>query len=161
MTAEISLTGDKLLKTVINKILAAPQTWNKTDIHSGCAIKYCLACYCQKVSGKAMNSVRAKTDATDSLGISIAEGDFLFSRERTIYELCNFAENFNKDDYDADGYSRDGYDRDVYDFWGFNRMGFNRLGFNRFGYDKYGYNRFGYNCHGYNLAGEKLKPFEL
>jgi hypothetical protein len=185
---ETKLTGEKLLKTAINKILEQPEKWDQSAWHSPCGTKHCIAGWCQILSGNAKLEFSARGDSIKALGISQEEADYLFDSKRTISEIYKFAESFslnsagynragyNRDGYDRDGYDRDGYDRAGYDRAGYDRAGYNRDGYdlagydltgydrdghNRAGYNRDGYDRAGYNRAGYNRDGVKLKPFEI
>jgi hypothetical protein len=146
-----NLTGEKLLKTVVNQILAHPETWKQDSWHSLCGTKHCVAGWCQLLSGKGQDSNTAKEDAQAALGLTDSEAAHLFRPGCTISEIHHFAANFG-----VAGYNRAGYDRAGYDRAGYDRDGYHRDGYHRDGYDRAGYNR-----DGYHRDGEKLKPFDI
>ena len=158
------LRGEKLLKTVVNQILAHPETWYQGNWH--CGTKHCIAGWCQILSGKPQNSDSAASDAQEALGISDTDASFLFRSSCTISEAYYFAANFNCDGFNRAGYDRAGFNCDGFNCDGFNRAGYDRAGYDRAGYDRAGfyrsgYDRAGFNCDGFNRAGKKLEPFGL
>jgi hypothetical protein len=148
-----NLTGEKLLKTAVNQILAHPETWDQSNWHSPCGTKHCIAGWCQILAGKPANDDTAKEDAMEALGLNEEEANTLFRASTSLPEIYYFATHFNETGYDRDGYDRAGFDKYGYNRDGYNRDGFNRDGFDRDGFDKYDYNRNGFNRDGFDRDG--------
>ena len=107
-TNQEPLTGERLLKTVVNQILAHPETWRQQEWRSSCGTKHCVAGWCQLLAGKPLLNSMAKEDAQAALGISDAEANHLFRLRCTLSEIYSFAENFNRDGFYRAGFDRDG-----------------------------------------------------
>jgi len=154
-TKKEKLTGEKLLKTAVNQILAHPNTWSQREWHSDCGTKHCIAGWCQILSGRGKTG-SAMGDAQEMLGISDGDANWLFASHRSLGEIYSFAENFHRAGFDRDGFDRAGFDRA-----GFDRDGFDRDGFNRAGFDRAGFDRAGFNRDGFDRGGKTLTTFEL
>lgn len=112
------LRGKKLLQTAVNQILEYPETWNQTEYHSECGTMHCIAGWCQILGGRPANRCSTSNDSQELLGISINEAFWLFSKDRSLREIYNFAKKF-----DLAGFDRDGFDRAGFDLNGFHRAG--------------------------------------
>ena len=114
----------------INHILANPDSWYQDTCHSPCGTKNCIAGHGQIAAGKPMDDDACTDDAQEWYGLTSEDADWLFSADRTLTELYDFArlalacETY----FDADGYNRDGYNRNGYDRNGYGREGYNRDG---------------------------------
>jgi hypothetical protein len=160
------LTGKKLLQTAVNQILAHPETWNQAEYHSECGTMHCIAGWCQILGGRPANIASTLYDSERLLGISRKESLWIFSKDRSLLEIYNFAKNFNRVGFDHDGFNRAGFDRAGFDHDGFNRDGFDHDGFNRDGFDRAGFDhdgfyRSGFNRPGFDYDGHQLKPFVI
>jgi hypothetical protein len=133
------LRGVKLLRAAVNKILENPDCWDQTTTH--CGTKHCVGGHIQILAGLPANDNTVMEDMRDTLGISVYDAMWLYSSQRTLGEIYNFAKNFDRDGCDRDGRDRDGFDRD-----GFDRDGRDRDGFDRDGRDR---------------DGNRLEPFVL
>src|ERR1700678_2696400 len=92
---QMPLRGELLAKTVINQILARPETWDQTTWHSSCGTKHCFAGLCQILSGTAPNEATAKLDAQKALGLDDHEVAVYFRGDCHLTELYNLAKNFS------------------------------------------------------------------
>jgi hypothetical protein len=157
--SELPLRGEKLLKTVVNLILADPKCWLQTSWH--CGTQHCVGGWIQLKGGRPEKDMAVIGDVQELLEISKNDAHWLCARNRTLGQIHCFAENFSVNGYDRDGYDRDGYARDGYDRDGYARDGYDRNGYDRNGYDRDGYARDGYARDGYARDGTRLKPFEI
>jgi len=135
---------DRLAEQV-NNILSNPDSWWQGVWHSPCGTKHCIAGHGQIAAGKPMVINTCKADAQEWYGLTDEDGGWLFSADRTLTELYEFARlalageaYFDRFGYHRFGYHRDGYDCDGYDRFGYGRDGYGRDGFDRDGYGRGG-----------------------
>jgi len=109
---------DRLAKQV-NHILANPYSWYQRSWHSSCGTAHCIAGHGQIASGRPMIDVTCRADAQGWYGLTDEDADWLFSADRTLTELYDFARlalvgeaYFDTGSYGRDGFDRDGYGRD-------------------------------------------------
>ena len=102
----------------INIILTNPKSWDQETWHSPRCTVHCIAGHGQIASGRPMNKATCEADAKGWYGLTDEDADWLFSADRTLTELYEFARValagqpfFDSEDFDRDGFDRDGYDR--------------------------------------------------
>ncbi|HMP07606.1 MAG TPA: hypothetical protein PJ982_14750 [Lacipirellulaceae bacterium] len=99
---DTGLRGPDLLVAVVNHILQHRETWDQKEWHSECGTKHCVAGWTQVMGGQPMDEDCVVDDAEELLGLSYDEANYLFSSDRTLYEIRAFAVNF-RDWYYGEG----------------------------------------------------------
>jgi len=94
---------------IIEHIKAHPESWDQADWHSTCGTKHCIAGWTQIKAGKEPNWLEAASDASDYLGLTEYESQYLFASCRNMHDFdqvvdgLRAGERFIYDGEDADG----------------------------------------------------------
>ena len=136
------------LALAVAAIEANPECYDQTVWHSPCGTMHCLAGFCQMLAdglnpavdrSPVRTTIGACRAATEWLGLTEEEGDYLFGVDRVLADFkFAFGRKFSESGHDVEGFNREGFNREGYDEYGCDREGFNREGYDEYGRDREG-----------------------
>lgn len=88
-----TLRGPELLAAAVEQIAAHPETWNQREWHSRCGSTHCVAGHVELIALGEQTCCTFWT-ATDLLGLTVKEADWLFDPNRTLPQLYRFTQAY-------------------------------------------------------------------